>query len=281
MLFSQRKGLKPIRVGIQVDGIDTDLRNALWDAIQLAVWDKHEDRSYYGYLADSSLNWLFKLLWHKYFKTPIDLLPERLSEAIARVRKYFFSCEWYEAYDLIEFIAAHASDAQGKELMELSNLIMERELSAYRFIDHKIVQISSTEEVESIEQAIANDALSEGARVHLKAALGLLSDRKSPDYRNSIKESISAVESLAQALTGDPKATLGSALKYLEQGGGMHPALKSSLSSLYGYTSDADGIRHALLEEANLTFTDAKFMLVACTNFVNYMLGKASESGMR
>ena len=60
MLFSQRRGLKPIKVGIQVDSIDNDLRNALWDAIQLAVWDKHKDSSYHGYLADSSLDWLFK-----------------------------------------------------------------------------------------------------------------------------------------------------------------------------------------------------------------------------
>jgi hypothetical protein len=57
----------------------------------------------------------------------------------------------------------------------------------------------------------------------------------------------------------------------------LHKALKSSFSSLYGYTSDSDGIRHAMLEESKLTFIDAKYMLVACTAFINYVLGKAAE----
>jgi len=108
-----------------------------------------------------------------------------------------------------------------------------------------------------------------------------LGDRQNPDYRNSLKEAISAVESISQVISGDPGATLGSALKALEKQALIHPALKSSLSALYGYTSDANGIRHAMLEEPTLTFTDAKFMLVACTAFVNYLVGKASEGGMR
>jgi hypothetical protein len=88
---------------------------------------------------------------------------------------------------------------------------------------------------------------------------------------------VSAVEATAQLLTGDSKATLGSALAVLEKRGHIHGALKQSLSSLYGYSSDADGIRHAMLEESILSFTDAKFMLVACTAFINYLLSKAAD----
>ena len=49
-------------------------------------------------------------------------------------------------------------------------------------------------------------------------------------------------------------------------------ALRNAFSSLYGYTNDAEGIRHALLEEGNLTKADAKFMLVCCSAFINYAL---------
>ena len=52
---------------------------------------------------------------------------------------------------------------------------------------------------------------------------------------------------------------------------GLHGALKSAFNSLYGFTSDSNGIRHALLDETNLTFDDAKFMLVTCSAFVNYL----------
>jgi hypothetical protein len=49
------------------------------------------------------------------------------------------------------------------------------------------------------------------------------------------------------------------------------------LSALYGYTSDSSGIRHALQDEPNLDFVDAKFMLVACSAFVNYLTDKAAS----
>ena len=119
-------------------------------------------------------------------------------------------------------------------------------------------------------------------RVHLQSSVDLFSDRKNPDYRNSIKESISAVEAVCQIITGEEKATLGQALKKLEEKGiELHEALRKSFSNLYGYTSDADGIRHALLEESTLDFDDAKFfMLVSCSAFVNYLAAKGTRAGV-
>jgi hypothetical protein len=71
-------------------------------------------------------------------------------------------------------------------------------------------------------------------------------------------------------------------LKIVENKVGLHGALKKGFSSLYGYTSSADGIRHALglLEEPNLSFEDAKFMLVSCSAFINYLVSKASKAGI-
>lgn len=277
MLFSQRKGLKPVRSLIQVGSMDAELRNALWDVLQLSLWDEEVNSGYRGDLEDSNLHWLFRLYWHKYFKKPIDSLPQKTRVAIAVLRQHFFECEWYDIYDFIEFSANHADENLSGHLVKLANIVLVRELSAYRFVDKKIVEISSEEELKSIEDALENTTALKGAHAHLRASLDLLSDRKSPDYRNSIKEAISAVESLSQTLTGDPKATLGAALKQLEQRSVMHPALKASLSALYGYTSDSNGIRHAMLDEPTLTFTDAKFMLVACTAFVNYLVGKSAQ----
>ena len=118
-------------------------------------------------------------------------------------------------------------------------------------------------------------------RVHLEKSLELLSDRKSPDYRNSIKESISAVEAICRLITKDKKATLGQALKEVETKVGLHGALKNAFSNLYGYTSSADGIRHALLDEPKLSFEDAKFMLVSCSAFINYLISKAEKAKIK
>lgn len=115
---------------------------------------------------------------------------------------------------------------------------------------------------------------------HIKTALNLLSDREAPDYRNSVKESILAVEAVCQLITSDRGATLGKALKKIENDiCPLHPAFKSAFEKLYGYTSDADGIRHALLEESRLGFEDAKFMLVACSGFTNFLVSKFIKIG--
>ena len=104
-----------------------------------------------------------------------------------------------------------------------------------------------------------------------------MSDRQNPDYRNSIKESVSALEGMCQKILKKDKVTLGDAICQIEKQYPIHPALKASIKSLYGYTSDADGIRHAMLDESNLSYIDAKFMLVACTNFINYLIDKTKN----
>ena len=111
----------------------------------------------------------------------------------------------------------------------------------------------------------------------------MLSNRQSPDYANSIKESISAVEAMCQLIAGDKKATLGDALRQLDSklGGTMHPALRAAFNSIYGFTSDAQGIRHALLGKSDLDVEDAMFMLVACSAFINYLVVKADKAGIQ
>ena len=71
-----------------------------------------------------------------------------------------------------------------------------------------------------------------------------------------------------------PKATLGDAIKKLEKDNSFHPAFISALDKLYGYSSGVSGIRHSLLDSDTVDFADAKFMLVACSAFVNYVRTK-------
>jgi len=76
------------------------------------------------------------------------------------------------------------------------------------------------------------------------------------------------------------KASLPDALAAIEKKTTLHASLKQGFVKLCGYTSDADGIRHALLEEPNLDIEDAKFMLVSCSAFVNYLVVKAQKAGI-
>lgn len=289
LLFSQRKGLKPIKNVMQIDSMDKDLRNSLWSALLIHYWEymkhKYSLSSEGRKVFRDDIITLCEILWMGYFKSPIDTLSIHWEEIYKRLRTYFFECKWFEVYDFIEFVAnyfpaTYPYENTNTEFIDICNTILKREMSAYRFVGGRIVQITSEEEISEIEEAL-NKSFFEPVNVHLREALDKISDRKSPDYRNSIKESISSVEALCNFITKKPKATLGNALREIEKKVDIHKALKSAFSSLYGYTSDAQGIRHALMDVPNLDFEDAKFMLVACSAFINYLIPKASKAGIK
>ncbi|HTG07978.1 MAG TPA: hypothetical protein VK635_28520 [Bradyrhizobium sp.] len=115
-----------------------------------------------------------------------------------------------------------------------------------------------------------------GARAHLRNAASHLT---AGNFADSVRESIHAVESVSRTL--DASADLSKALAKLEQKISIHAAMKKGFTSLYGYASDENGIRHALLEagEAKVAEADALFMIGACAAFVSYLLNKARTNG--
>lgn len=271
MRFSQRMGITPVANVIQVDSMNDDLRAGLWNVLLAEVFGK---RAFlYEVLGHAPRIGSFsEALWSEYFKVPFDERPDKNYLILKEIREYFFDCIWHEAYDFIEFCVEYYDDS----FIEALNHILERELSGFRIIDGKIAPISSTKEVDTIQEAIS-DEIFPGASTHLRTSLDLLSQKTNPDYRNSIKESISAVESASCALTGSASATLSEALKELGKNHSLHGALKEGFLKLYGYTSDGDGIRHAMLKEPTLTQADAVYFLVSCSAFVNYLKVKSSE----
>lgn len=252
------------------------LRNGLWNSVSLSLPDKNNHNEYGFYFKNSKLYLLFLGIWHSLFSLPIDTIPRDFEDASSILRRKFFESKWYKVYDIIEFIEQRCPSEMTELFVQFSNKVLGREKSAYRFVGRTIVDITSEQETESIEAAIDDTYKYASVNAHLLSALKLLSDREKPTYRNSNKEAILAVEALCQILMGNNGATLGDALKVVEKKYGMHPALKKSLSSLYGYTSDGDGIRHALMTEDIIAYADAKFMLVSCTAFTNYLLSKSS-----
>jgi hypothetical protein len=266
--FSERKGIKKVSEIIQIEGMNPELRSSLWNVLDLLVW-RSKDFMHSRY-EESGIDEYSKVLWFGYFKKPIDSRPEHANDILGEIRDYFFKCQWYEVYDFLEFTLESFRDAS---LNKQINSVLERELSGYRYISGVITDVTSEQEVQMLDAALSKNDYPP-ARLHLQRALELLSNREKPDYRNSIKESISAVESMARIITNDDKATLGEALKALGRSVQVHSALKEGFLKLYGYTSDAQGIRHAMMEEPDLTSADAKFFLLSCTSFINYLKAK-------
>ncbi len=283
MSFSQRYGYKKARDAIQLDDIDEPLRNGLWSVLDLHAWStvRRSTGIYSGIYISRESNKdhyiLAARLWLDYFKEPLDQLGSDWTKVLARLRKHFFEAKWFEVYDFVEFVANNFQRHRFKEgFIEACNDRLETEASAYRFLGSSITRITDPIELQQIDEALTNSA--GPVQEHISRALELLSDRTQPDYRNSIKESISAVESLVMLETGSDKGTLGQLLKVLEEKIKLHSALKNAFSSLYGYTSDANGIRHSLLDVADLRFEDAKFFLVVCTAFIGFVHEKRAPN---
>jgi len=90
---------------------------------------------------------------------------------------------------------------------------------------------------------------------------------------------ISAVEALCRSIT--PAKTLGDALKTLDGAGlKVHPALRDSWLKVYGWSSDADGIRHGSAIAPVADQALAKYVLVASSAFVSYLTETSRKAGL-
>ena len=188
---------------------------------------------------------------------------------------------WYRKLDLVELSIKYLYDMDMKydrrmyvfnSFVKQLNYEFGRLNFAYRVVNTEIVEITSKEELAAIESSMHDSP--QNIRMHLNNALELYAQRPLGDYRNSIKESISAVEAYCREITG--QNTLGDALNKLKDTGLIiPPILKVAFEKLYAYTNQPDtGIRHALMDEDG-TYTpaseEALFMLVSCSSFINYL----------
>ena len=285
--FSDRNGIKPENVEIQLRDFDKRTR------VQLQNMINNMYAKTYNYELnewDSEIQEFFRYVLGDIYAEPTDVQKRYYATDIFLIINNTINKDSYdEVLTVIEALVQYWDSYMQKwrsdyyieyygyvdsSLYEEANEVFEKEYIGYRFIDEKITPISDKYEMAAVNEALQN--IYQPVRVHISKANSLLADRENPDYENSIKESISAVEAICEIITllHGKEATLGNMLKHLEDKGVyIHPALKSAFNILYGYTSEASGIRHAKnLGGEDSTFAEAKYMLVACSAFVNYLI---------
>lgn len=276
--FSEREGYKQITGVVQAESMDVPLRVALWNAFVEAYFHHFDD---YADVQGDAHQAFLRELWKRQ-GLPVDTIGDVGWRIRDDLRKLYNSLQWHEVYTFLENVVSATPEkwvVSAHVFMHECNIGMEREGSAYRFIGATVGTITNEMEVQAIDQAIAGSAPAKGVSLHLQKAAEHLFDRDSPDYPNSIKESISAVESLCGRIVSK-KATLGECIKVLGERVPMHPAYREAFNKLYGWTNDASGIRHGLADDSTVDATDAKFMLITCSAFVNFLLARASDAGI-
>ena len=194
--FSERVGAVEAKSVLQLNSMSDALRNSVWNFLSSIY---NEGESGWWQPAEALCQWFFKL--------PVDELPDYNIHRRDWIKQKFYSLEWHQAYDFIEFAATYQGQRKYTQIdtatmHRVINKIFETEYAGYRFLGGELSPISSAAEVDAIDAAISLTSKSglTGAQTHLKAALHLLGKRPTPDYRNAVKESISAVESVAKQL---------------------------------------------------------------------------------
>lgn len=278
--FSQRMGLTPKEFPLQVDSLDKATRMDIWNVFYRNFCISNHCHYLSQLRPEEGVFW--EIIWSNFFGKDLSLLDD-LRELYEKIRSFIVNdkIQWYRVLDLCEFIIQipmKKTESFGKFL----DMVFIKNNVAYRVIGSEISPITDDQEIKAIKTAMALPDKLSGARTHISTALQLLSDRENPDYRNSIKESISAVESICKILAKDEHADLASAVKALRKKGfSLHGGLEQGLLKIYGYTSDQGGIRHAMIEEGNIvTQEDALFMLVSCSAFCHYLQQKGAQAGL-
>ena len=187
------------------------------------------------------------------------------------------TCSWYELYDFVDIHLEVIDEGKRAQRAQQYNALFEQEKAGYRIVNCAVEPITNQQEIDIIESA--SNSPYRSVNEHLQKALEFYGDRRNPDYENSIKESISAVEAMCCIITGKD-ATLNKAIEKLKcKGVHIHPCLEKAFVSLYAYTCDEKGIRHAGIDFVDAPAEDAKYMLVSCSAFVNYLIEKWSKIG--
>lgn len=269
--FAQAEGAAPLPSQLQLRQISRELTSRLWFAIHglMKHYLRENDHNY-----DTKLTGKWLQLTRDWFLREHGFIDEFNPDGayqIARIKKIVTSENYIEVFDFIQHIlrGPYVDDTFREYVAKA--LIDTR--SAYRVIDNTIMPIGSEEEATAVTNAfniLAADITYAAPRKHLRSAAENLSTGK---WADSARESIHAVESMAKILEPEAK-TLGPALKRLEAKGRVNPNLHRGMTALYNYTSDEQGIRHALVDgaDARVSEADALFMFGACASFVTYLI---------
>jgi hypothetical protein len=270
--FGQAEGIDPLPAQLQLREVSGRLAARLWAVIHESMQESIINRGYNTpYISKPWDNILYN--WHVYeLDEMADAFTNEAEQQLYRVKSYITAPHYVTVFNFIEYVVRHKDCPLG--LIKKLAWALESSQAAYRIIDQTVMPIGTEEQGKAVETAF-NDVRGSypAANTHLRMAGEYLT---AGAFADSVRESIHAVESVARRL--DPEAsTLGPALVALEKRGQVHPALRVGFSKLYAYTSDQDGVRHALLEgpQADVDEADALYMFGACASFVSYLIRKA------
>lgn len=280
MRFGERMGFLDSDF-LQINGINARLRNRLWNLVNDIINEPS---------LDFCIKEIAQIVVDRCGVEINEYHYSNVSKIKGMIQNNLDEYDWYIPYEIIEtifecidtIIADVNLIPRYQDLDELFGLpnkyenrlekILTSEKSGYRMLNGEFVPVTNKQELESINESLKTPY--DSVNQHMQKAIEAFSSKTNPDYEGTIKNAISAVESMCSIIVGK-NTTLNKALNKLEKNGvKIHPTLKDAFIKLYAYTCDETGIRHGGIDFQNAPQEDAKYMLITCSAFINYLVEK-------
>lgn len=281
LTWSQKNGVSPLPRQLRLDEISNEFRAIIWAAIyrdfnslqKIYSRQQHGSQHTHPYWRSFIEDYAVKIEHRQ-----VDTLSNHKDDAILWLKERVYKNHYHDVLTFLQAIFEHRLIRQ--DLKTRIQIAFETARMAYRVIDFQIVPIGTEAEATNIKKAFEDASAIEqkGPASHLKNSASALT---SGNWADSVRESISAVESVAKVACPEKDGdTLGPIVTQLVKDGRIkHSGLGKSLKNLYGYTSNEKGVRHALVfdDEANIDEKDAMLLFGACASFVSYLIQISKE----
>ena len=270
--FSQAQGYEEIPRPLKLEEFPREARNRIWNLFYAHLRGTTSSVEGFGTYIGGAWRDVFLSVHAELDCLPLDDWETDFELFCSKLRGRIGLDPFFKVFDLIEFVLQHPQCpppfVKGMDrTFKVSRLAYVLDTGPPPSIIPAVTPVEGTSVVESLKSL--RQAGLGGSTAHLRSASAYINEGK---WADSVRESIHAVESVARQLDPNAAQTLGPALKSQP----LHPALKKGIASLYGYTADEQGIRHALLDQtdANVGQDEAVFMLGACASFASYLIRK-------
>ena len=273
LTFSQSQGYEELPSPLKLEELSIEARTKLWSLLYNHV--KAAPRLPGSTRFDEPWIAILGAVHEDVLHQPADEFRPTYASLVEAYKRTFGTAPFNRIFDLLQEIMRH-TDCPTQFIQSVEKIFRHYLLAYVVDIGSPATIYPTATEEEGNSILRATDELTGAgfgvAVTHLRQASACVAQR---NWSAAVRESIHAVESTARQI--DPSArTLEPALRELEKAGALHPALKKAFSSLYGYTSDEQGIRHALIDKTqpNVGQDEAVFMLGACASFSSYLARK-------
>lgn len=202
----------------------------------------------------SSEKLLTSLPWAKLF----DFCERLHSHLASAVKEWIPFSEDYEIKQEREEVQRYIAD-------ELQRIFLEEHL-AYSFTQGEVRRRGRShtrQQIAKAEPTLGDPRLTD-AREHYRKAMRYFDNPTEPDYENSVKEAVCAVEAAARRLFPETKAkTLGEITNKIRgnQEGQIPKTLADTITGLYAYRNSGDGVAHGGTDGGKATRAIAEYAL--------------------